>query len=390
MEFIPIVFQFKIRCLIGCCWDTGVPANASLIHSPIFAPPRSYPLLMRLSSCLGLILLLPVFGLLASCSEDFEVAAPYKPVTIAYGLLNVGDTAQYFRIQKAFLDENKSALDMAQVADSNFYSALEVHLRELNNGVIIADELLPRVDLNQEGYPKDSGVFFNTPSYAYKSKRSLNPAYTYRLVIINHSTGQVDSAETHVIPNNFRVDEFMFGYQLSFPAVSDRNNFSITVAVPTDAQRFEGYIRFHYVDKVVATGVQTDRTLDWNFATTDATPGKASVVLTVPQRTLYSALHSSIPDAAPGVERYIDTAEVFVWTGSSEYALFNRINAASGGLTADQIRPLYTNFKGSDIYGLFASRAVRYYWAPFNDVTIDSLMNNSSTRSLNFKGRSDH
>ncbi len=336
------------------------------------------------------VLLLPALCLLASCSEDFKIAASYKPVTVVYGLMNMDDTAHYIRIQKAFLDENKSSLDMAQVADSNFYAALEVHLRELNAGTIIHDEVLPRVDLNQEGYQKDSGVFFNAPNYAYKTTRSLNAAYTYRLVIINHSTGETDSSETGIVPDNFRVDEFMFRYELVFPAVSDRSNFSLTVSVPGNAQSFEGIIRFNYVDKNVITNQQTDHSKDWTFASTEATPGKASVVLSTSQRSFYSFLHSAIPDAPNGIERYMDTAQVFVWTGSTEYSLFKKINSAEGGLTADQIRPIYTNIKGNNVYGLFASRAMRSYYAPVSDLTLDSLMSNSITKPLNFKGRSDH
>src|SRR5438552_1913003 len=102
-----------------------------------------------------LLLLLPLVGLLSSCSEDFEVSAPYKPITVIYGMMDIGDTAHYIRIQKAFLDEHKSALDMALDPDSNFYPSLEVHLKELNDtgrgALVFADEILPRVDLNNEG-----------------------------------------------------------------------------------------------------------------------------------------------------------------------------------------------------------------------------------------------
>lgn len=334
--------------------------------------------------------LVPALCLLAACSEDFKVDASYKPVTVVYGLLNMSDTAHYIRIQKAFLDENKSAIDMAQSADSNFFSSLEVHLREMNGNAIVYDEVLPRVDLNQEGYPKDSGVFFNAPNYAYKSRHALSDAYTYRVVVINHSTGQTDSAETRVLPSNFRVDEFTYGFQVVFPAVSDRNNFAVTVNVAPGAQTFEGIIRFHYVDKNVLTGQQTDRSLDWSFASGEANTATPRVILSVPQRSFYSFLHSAIPDAPNGVERYMDTTEIFVWSGSTEYALFKKINGTQGGLTADQVRPLYTNIKGQDAYGLFASRASRVFYAPISDQSLDSLMNNSVTRPLNFKGRSDH
>src|SRR5687768_1893340 len=94
------------------------------------------------------------------CSEDFEVAAPYKDITIVYGLLDVKDTAHYIRIQKAFLDESKSAIGMAKEADSSFYNQLDVKVLELNSGSLTKLIQLTRVDLADEGYPKDPGSFF--------------------------------------------------------------------------------------------------------------------------------------------------------------------------------------------------------------------------------------
>src|SRR5690606_21255581 len=118
-----------------------------------------------------------VFGI-QSCSEDFEVTAPYKDVTLVYGLLNMQDTAHYIRIQKAFLDENKNAFDMARQADSSFYreSDLEVVMKEIANGAMVGAPIpLSRVDMNLEGYPKKEGVFFTAPNYGYKFKKGLNP-----------------------------------------------------------------------------------------------------------------------------------------------------------------------------------------------------------------------
>jgi hypothetical protein len=343
------------------------------------------------------LLLFAGICLLASCSEDFEIAAPYKPVTIIYGLMNTSDTAHYIRIQKAFLDEKGDARVMAQVADSNFFDSLEVHMKELDNTTLKFDEILDRVDLNNEDAPnyryrKDSGVFFNAPNWAYKTKRYMNPAYRYRLVVMNKQTGQVDSAETGIIDNSnngFRVNEFAFGFVLHFPAIYDRSNFLLSITVPSNAQVFEGVIRFHYVDKD-ASGLQTDRSVDWSFATAQRIEGSPSLNLSVPERSFYSFLRSSIPDAPANVSRYMDTAEVFVWASSPDFATYQQINGAQGGLTADQIKPIYTNIKGKDVYGLYTSRAYRSRLAGIDDISMDSLIKSPSTRPLNFVGRSDH
>src|SRR4051812_39354220 len=105
-----------------------------------------------------------------SCKEDFDVAAPYKNFTIAYGMLDATETVHYIRIQKAFMDQDKSALDMAAIADSSFYpeGALEVHMKELSGNTVVSDSILRRVTMANEGITKEPGAFFTTPNYAYK------------------------------------------------------------------------------------------------------------------------------------------------------------------------------------------------------------------------------
>src|ERR1700733_715755 len=110
------------------------------------------------------------------CTTKFKIAAPYENITVIYGFLDMNDTAHYIRVQKAFLDNSKSALTMSQSPDSSFYANINVRI----NRIDVTDSLLHdtihlnRVDLNLEGYPKQPGVFFTAPNYAYKFKGLLD------------------------------------------------------------------------------------------------------------------------------------------------------------------------------------------------------------------------
>ena len=339
-----------------------------------------------------LFLLLPLVGLLSSCSEDFEVAAPYKPVTVIYGFMNVSDTAHYIRIQKAFLDENKSALDMARVPDSNYYASLSVHLKEFSGPTLLADETLQRVDLTKEGYPKEAGPFFNDSNFAYKSKRTLTSGFTYRLVVTNAVTGEVDSAETPIIGvvgTEFLVSEFYNSYILDFRVALEANLFELNLIATSNAQIFEGIIRFHYVDST-ASGGHTDDSVDWHFAMTSRDEEPPRLRLKVPQRSFYYFLRDNIGPAPANVERYMGRVDMFVWAGSADFANYQKINGAQGGLTSDQIKPLYTNIKGANVLGLFTTRARReIHRIPISEITLDSLIKNPITSALKIRGRSD-
>lgn len=342
-------------------------------------------------------LFLPLLLLLGSCSEDFEVSAPYKPVTVVFGLLNTGDTAHYIRIQKAFLDENKNALDMAQVADSNFHRSITVHFKEINNGSVVYDDILQRVNLNSENYPKAPGVFFyKDSSFAYKTTRFLNPERRYRLVIVDNETGDADSAETDIIPfaTGFTIKEFdlprPLNLGLDFKDINGNSPFFLQpLTIPANAMLFEGLIRVRYVEKNDLTGQQTDKSVDWQFASLKR--GAIPFSLQTSHRSFYEFMRNEVADAPANTSRYIDTGEVYVWAATQDFVTYKDINGAQGGITGDQIKPIYTNIKGKDVYGLFTSRTFRSHTrAVVSDSTLYFLGSHPLTTRLNFVGRSDH
>ncbi len=345
-----------------------------------------------------LVLPLAAVFILSSCSEDFKVAAPYKNITLVYGLLNMADTAHYIRIQKAFLDENKSAIDMAKQYDSNFYGALDVRLKEIDNGVEIGSEALSRVDLAAQGYPKDTGIFFNTPSFAYKSTRTLNPDHSYRLVIRNAATGETDSSETPIISGEapvFIVREFYGNiFQVAFSGHFQGKTLDLHIqhtqqfaGMPV-AGVFEGLMRFHYVNKNTATGALAPDSVD--LPVTSVVNFNGGYTLSIDERTIQRSLVSTIGAPPANTVRLIGNVDIFIFAGTRDFVQYQTINGVQGGLTADQIRPIYTNIKGANTLGLFTSRASRSKLnVKIDDETVDTLMRSSVTQALAIQGRAN-
>lgn len=358
------------------------------------------PLYLRYFMKRLLLIIFPVMALLGfgSCSEDFKVDAPYKHITVIYGLLNVDSQRNYIRIQKAFLDESKSALEMAQNPDSNYYSPqdLSVHLKEINdNGTVLFDETLNRVDLAAEGYPKVAGTFVSSPSYAYKSTRKLTSSYNYRIVVRNSATGENDSAETRLV-DAVTIENIS---AIGFSNVTGNSSFNPRYTTGVNGRVFEGIIRFHYVDKNTATNVQTDRYYDYSFATdlNDNRDGAGHLIYSSSDRlknlnaNFYPALAAGIGPAPAGVSRYIDSCDLYVYGGSEDFYSYMQVSNLQGGITSDQVKPIYTNIKGSNVLGLFASRymVVRRN-LPIDPPTLAKLMSDPQTVPLNIVGVSDH
>ena len=88
---------------------------------------------------------------LGSCSNDLEINAPWKDVTVVFGLLNIDSTTHYVRISKAFLGEG-DALEFASQFDSIYYKpelldvkVYRVYNDEVKDSFLCSESLLLRL-----------------------------------------------------------------------------------------------------------------------------------------------------------------------------------------------------------------------------------------------------
>lgn len=341
---------------------------------------------------------------IVSCKEDFKVAAPYKDITVVYGILNMNDTAHYIRIEKAFLDETKSAIDMAQVVDSSFYSSLDVKIKEFDElGTTLKSTIiLTKVDLNDEGLIKNSGSFFNTKSYAFKFKSLLSAYSSYRLIIKNNNTGRVDSSAFFSVVNgdstgpnasNFYISSFANAtkpYTLNFAkTISESNKLTLNGNIPKNAIMLEGHIIFRYNDSNVITGEVLPHQLDFPYSThIGVSPG--TFTLAVPNSSIFNFLKDEMGSAPANMLRQMDSCDVYVYAASRELYTYQQVTVGqANGLTGDQIKPNYTNMLGTDVLGLLASRTKRTYRnAAIDDATLKSIIDTSFLKDLKIVGRS--
>ena len=356
------------------------------------------------------LLVLSAIVFFPACSEKFDVAAPYKSVTVVYGLLDRNDTAHYIRIQKAFLDNNKSALAMAKEVDSNFYKNINVRVAKIPfSGIGLPSDTihLNKVDLANEGYPKDQGTFFNSPNYAYKFTQLLDPNYTYRIIVTNAATGEVDSAETPVIDDKtnsnfyiYYIDDTSAHIQLDFTSTSRLATVNMQGKyTPPSSFTFkgsntpvgiaQGFIRFHWIDSNIATGAKIARSCDHDFGY--APINNNNFAYSVPNLELYNAISSGFGPAPDLTVRLIDRCELIFYLGTSDFYNYLTVQSLQGtGLTGNEIQPSYTNIQGANVLGLYTARAMRSGYITISNSTINVLETNSLTESARIKGTVYH
>jgi hypothetical protein len=330
-------------------------------------------------------LLLPFFALalfLSSCKNDIDINADWKETPIIYGLLNADSTRQFIKVYKAFLDENISALDVAQNADSIYYTDdVDVTIEKKSNGQKIA---LTKVDGNTLGLAMDSGVFANSPNILYLYNQTIDPNETYIVRFYNPRTGKTASAETKIV-NDFQINFPPSSYDFNF---TSPNALKIEWKSAKNGKVTDLIMRFTYEEWNInnPSDVQT-KTVDWKLASgviSGGTGGGEQLSSTMLGRDFFTFLKSQLTENSE-LRRRAKTTPIalYFYTGGDELYNFIRVNQAQSGITSLQTLPEYTNVEGG--LGIFSSRKHKLRGdLGLNTLTLDSLSCGSVTGKLNF------
>ena len=297
-----------------------------------------------------ILLVLVSFIGLNRCTTDFQLTAPYKEVMLVYGLLNQRDQVHYIRIHKAFLDENTSALLLANNPDSIYYpDILDITVTESNTNQVYQ---LQRVDGDTLNPPivKDSGTFAQHPNILYRFSALLKDDKEYTLNIRNTETGKELSATTNLV-QDFNILRPFHDLALNWVGPT---SFQAIWNLPVNGKVHDLSIRLKYH---IANRSAPFVNIKDTFVDIPIFQGKnfdmAQSKFEIPGDLFYQGIRYRMePD--PQIYRYADSLEFTFTVGSIEFSNFIEFNKGQTGITANQIGGNYTNINGG--YGIFASR----------------------------------
>lgn len=338
-----------------------------------------------------LLFLLPAAALFTyACSNDFEVSAPWKEIPAVYAILSPKDTAHYIRVEKAFLDPETSALQVAQIADSLYYpeNAIQVYLERVKTGKRLP---MHRVDGNLEGYVRTGGIFATQPNWLYKFKPappadSIFEGETYRFVLVRND-GRPDVTAETTVPAKLQIRE---PNPLDIPpAIDFKSGTSTNITWTTDVNGvfFAVHFRIRYRDEYPNGSIIRD-TLNWtpvpNVKRSENPSGtfyKGTGVITA--ESFYNFLTQNIPAANDRV-RYFDGIDITVEGGGGEIERYLETATANSGLTGAEVIPTYTNL--SEGFGLFTAKTTTSLGKiRVTKQTIEDMNSKSPTKDLNFR-----
>lgn len=348
---------------------------------------------MKLKFLFPISLLFALF--FVACEPDFNINAPYRDVTIVYGILNASDTVHYVKIYKGFQSNGNSLQDAANWHNLYYFDTINVTLIEyLNNA-----ETGRVIDLDTTtAIPKESGIFANPKQLLYYTRESLDVNATYKLKIENKVTGRIVTGETKLVAP----------ITISAPNIPINNGLNLTgkkgniiFSNVNNAKGYEIFQFFKYFEvskitgEVVKQGI-VKRNITNNSFLTDNNVQFGEINKEYNPNGIYDVIAVQLK-SDPTVDRYRmkDGCVVFeVWGGSESLMNYLIVNQPSSSIVQERIE--YTNMvcptdgTYKTAYGIISSRsnAIKNY--NITSASEDSLVKGSKTKNLGFKYYRDY
>ncbi|HTB32076.1 MAG TPA: hypothetical protein VK808_08630 [Bacteroidia bacterium] len=317
--------------------------------------------------------------LYTSCNNKINILAPYKDVSVVYGLMDQNDAIHYIRINKAY-EGLGNAYTMAQVYDSIYYpvSSITAVLRDSNTSTSAVTSVT--LDTTTT-VPLGPGTFSYPKQLLYYTKEKLNPNDYYSLVVTNTRTGKKLTGSTSLLsdisfnsPSNFTTAKtFYIDFNTQYPP-------TMTWTTTPNTRIYQLTLRFYYTE--TQNGDTALKSFDEVFApqTSPILTGGVQLSQAVTGQGIISDLVASIP-VNPFVKRYIDSVGVIFSSGSDDLNTYVTLSQPS--LTINQDPPSFSDVTNG--IGLFTSRHIQTLNKLISGELVDSLTSEPRLLPLNFQ-----
>lgn len=319
--------------------------------------------------------------LAGSCSNDFDLVSEWKDIPVVYGLISPSDSVHYVRVEKAFLDESTSALEIAKNTDSLFYPPnVTVRLEEVDG---TQSFVLDRIDASTLGINREDGVFATNPNILYTFvSTSLQGGEEYQLLIERGDNLPTVTASTIMVDDlrfssSFNPDGNPINWLPGEGDVSARWRFSEQVAI------YDFQMNMKIKETNTTDGSSEINTYTWLIENTESIQGGSlSGSIRIDPLGLYIFLGNTL-ERSTDITREFMSYNFEIVGGSGSIAEYLTIGRANTGITSSQILPTFTNL--SEGVGIFSSINNVISEEQFvTSATRDELSVNSRTQPFNF------
>jgi hypothetical protein len=333
-------------------------------------------ILMKIKGNIIVIVFVLILG--TSCKNSLNVQAPYKDVTVVYGLIDQNDPIHYFRINKGF-EGVGNAYSMASQFDSIYYlptSTITAILQDSNT----TTNIVTAIPLDTTtSIPLSPGTFSYPKQILYKTNAALNTNDYYNLLITNTKTNKIIRGSTQLLPDVDFTGNFIGAHILSLSSNPYYTEISWNTA--PNARIYQMSLLFYY-DNQSGTGprvLQSPLQLVFAEQTAPNTTGGLTMEYDFNAQQLFTLIVSSIQPEA-GVTRYPDSLGVVFTTGTDDLNTYIQLSQPPSGINQDI--PSFSDLTNG--VGLYTARHVETFYKGIDAETLDSITGpNAEQRFLN-------
>lgn len=333
---------------------------------------------------LPLVFLLVAACLINSCSTDFEVNADWREVGIAYMLVDKNDSVQYLKLNRAFLNNNADANDLALVEDSLYFDDEDMEITLFAGREKVS---MYRIQLSN----KETGTFAAPDQYVYRTPANfqLQENRQHRLEIQNVRTGYTMSAQIKIVKDGTINSPFQGIQKLALAGCDIEDNLtffidrSMEVVSGKDVKFYDFDIVFHYWEVNKTTQDTTEHSLEWIISRNlraSTTAGGVTLSTKVDGEAFFDYIDLKLEALPEDMIRIPGEVEFQFHAGGQEIYDYINVNTPSIGIV--QKRPEYSNFENG--LGIFSSRTTQSVSFELDRCTKLQLAKGEKTGHLGF------
>ena len=314
---------------------------------------------------------------LNSCNEKIELIGDFVETAVVYGLLDQADSLHYIKINRAFIGPG-NALEIAQIADSSYFTNVDATISEYLNGNLIRswllrDTILDNKDPNGVFYaPEQKVYYFKTMPTGFNGviqtstnpqMTSLNPQAIYKIDIVLNDGAFSVSGETELvrgITSAAATQNFNFKFANN---PGEYTSTGITVSSTGNSYVLNTQLKMAFYEWQDNT--YSEKSFFWNLGEADVLPS-SSKIFTANGETFYDLMKSNCTENSTITKRTFKGVTIKITGGAEELYNFIAVNKPSSGLA--QSKPTYTNLtatNGKRVIGIFSSRQTVEIYHPF-------------------------
>ena len=314
---------------------------------------------------------------LNSCNEKIELIGDFVETAVVYGLLDQADSLHYIKINRAFIGPG-NALEIAQIADSSYFTNVDATISEYLNGNLtrswlLRDTILDNKDPNGVFYaPEQKVYYFKTMPTGFNGviqtstnpqMTSLNPQAIYKIdIVINDGAFSV-SAETELVRG---ITSAAATQNFNFKFANNPGEYTSTgITVSSTGNSFILNTQLKITYDEWENNTYSEKSFFWKLGEADVLPS-SSKIFTANGETFYDLMKSNCTENSTITKRTFKGVTIKITGGAEELYNFIAVNKPSSGLA--QSKPTYTNLtatNGKRVIGIFSSRQTVEIYHPF-------------------------